>query len=191
MTNPASRRATYDDLLKVPDNLIAEIVEGELHASPRPASRHVRAAGRLYSTLDRAFDDGDGGPGGWWISIEPELHLEDDVLVPDIAGWRRARVPEYESGPAWTIAPDWICEVVSPSTGRFDRMRKLPAYARHGVAYAWLVDPLQQTIEVFRAEAGRWALLVVHGGDETARIEPFDAIEFQLASLWLPGSPPA
>jgi Uma2 family endonuclease len=187
----AKRHATYDDVLNAPDHLIAEIVDGELHTSPRPQGRHGRAMGGIHARLHRAFDDGEGGPGGWWMAIEPELHLGPDVMVPDVCGWRRDRVPEYDPGPAWEIAPDWVCEVLSPSTGRYDRMRKLPAYARHQVDYAWLVDPVQRTVEVFRLDRGQWKLLAVHGGDEAARMEPFEAMEFPLATLWLPDSPPA
>jgi len=187
----AKRPATYEDLLQVPDNLVAEIVEGELYASPRPGGAHGRAEGAIHSRLRFFFDDG-GGPGGWWIADEPELHLGSDVLVPDVCGWRRSRVPTYPvTGAAATIAPDWICEVLSPRTGILDRTRKLPAYARHGVAYAWLVDPPLRTIDVYRLIDGRWSLLVTHGGDETARIEPFEQIEFPLATLWVPTPDPA
>lgn len=137
------------------------------------------------------FDDGDG-PGGWWISIEPELHLESDVMVPDVCGWRRERVPTHPvQGAAATIAPDWICEVLSPRTGILDRTRKLPSYARHGVEYAWIVDTSQKTVEVFRLVDGHWLLIAVHGGDEPARIEPFEAIEIPLATLWMPETPSA
>lgn len=185
MVSAAKKPATYEDLLQVPDNLVAEIVEGELFTSPRPASPHARAASALGARIFRAFDDGDGGPGGWWILSEPELHLGRDVLVPDIAGWRRERMPILANTPAFELPPDWVCEVISPSTGRLDRMKKLPAYARHDVEYAWLVDPLLQTIEVYRRINGSWSVLNVYGADETARIEPFDAIEIELATLWL------
>lgn len=191
MGKTANRPATYDDLLKVPDHLVAEIIEGELYASPRPAGRHERAGGGIYSRLRSGFDDG-AGPGGWWIAFEVELHLAADVIVPDVSGWRRERTPEYPiAGSAAVIVPDWICEVLSPSTGRYDRMKKLPSYATHGVAYAWLVDPLQQTIEAFQLADGRWSLLGVYGGDDAVRIEPFDAVEIPLATLWLPESRPA
>lgn len=191
MAKTAQRPATYEDLLKVPDNLVAEIIEGELFTSPRPAGPHERAMGAIYLRLRDWFDDGDG-PGGWWISVEPELHLDGNVLVPDVCGWRRERVgPHPVSGVAATIAPDWICEVLSPRTGILDRTRKLPTYARHAVESAWIVDTSQRTIEVFRLVENRWSLIGVHGGDEPARIEPFEAVEFPMARLWFPEPRPA
>ena len=177
--------------MKVPDNLVAEIIEGELFTSPRPAGPHERAMGAIYLRLRDWFDDGDG-PGGWWISVEPELHLDGNVLVPDVCGWRRERVgPHPVSGVAATSAPDWICEVLSPRTGILDRTRKLPTYARHAVESAWSVDTSQRTIEVFRLVENRWSLIGVHGGDEPARIEPFEAVEFPMARLWFPEPRPA
>lgn len=191
MANAAKRPATYEDLLQVPDHLIAEIVEGELFASPRPAGAHERAAGAIHSRLRFLFDDGDG-PGGWWICIEPELHLDADVLVPDVCGWRRARVPSFPvAGASATIAPDWVCEVLSPRTGLLDRTRKLPSYARHGVQYAWIVDTSLKTVEAFRLVDGHWSLIAVYGGDDPARIEPFETIEIPLARLWFPEPGPA
>jgi Uma2 family endonuclease len=188
----AQRPATYEDLLKVPDHLVAEIIEGELFTSPRPSSPHLRASSILGTRIIASFDDGGGsGPGGWWILNEPELHLGPHVLVPDIAGWRRERMPVLEAVPAFTLAPDWVCEVISPHTGRIDRMKKLPIYAREEIPHAWIVDPILKTIEAFRLASGRWSLLGTYGGDDTVRIEPFDAIEFPLATLWLPDATPA
>ncbi|HYH10235.1 MAG TPA: Uma2 family endonuclease [Thermoanaerobaculia bacterium] len=191
MTRTLQRPATYDDLLKVPDHLVAEIVEGELYASPRPSVRHAHAATVLSRRIGSAFEDGDGGPGGWWLLFEPELHLGPDVIVPDLAAWRRERVPELPDVAAITTAPDWICEVISPATGELDRRRKMPAYARHRVEYAWIIDPRIRIVEASRLESGRWSQLGVYGGDESARIEPFDAIEIDLSRLWLPESPSA
>jgi Uma2 family endonuclease len=188
----AKRPATYEDLLKVPDHLVAEIVEGELFTSPRPGLPHSRAASILNGRLITRFDDSDpDGPGGWWFLFEPELHLDADILVPDIAAWRRERVSVLPRTPAFDVVPDWICEVVSPSTGRLDRIRKLPAYARFGVGHAWLVDPEQESLEVFRLMDGRWTLVSVHEGDDVVRAEPFEAIELPLSLLWLPPEPPA
>jgi Uma2 family endonuclease len=180
------RPATYEDLLKVPDNMVAEIVEGELFASPRPASRHARATDVLNRRLGRAFDEGDGGPGGWWIVAEPELHLGRDVLVPDLGGWRRERMPAFPDVAAFDRAPDWVCEVTSPSTARLDRVRKLPRYAHHEVEYAWMVDPIARMLEVFRRSGEHFTLIAAFEDDAVVRAEPFDAIELDLAALWIP-----
>jgi Uma2 family endonuclease len=186
------RRATYEDLMEVPDTKVAEIIDGELVVSPRPASPHTNAATVIGGDLVGPFhrDPGDpAGPGGWWIALEPELHLGDDVIVPDWAGWRRARMPVLRNTPFFTQPPDWICEVVSPSTGRVDRSRKMRIYAREGVASLWLVDPLLQTLEVYRLEGGRWVVVGTHAGDEVVRAEPFDAVALGLQRWWLPAEP--
>lgn len=185
--NLAPRRATYEDLLKVPDIVIAEIIDGELITSPRPASPHARAASVIRGELD-SFDrrlGGPGGPGGWWILFEPELHLGADILVPDLAGWRRERMPVLRDVPYFEQAPDWVCEVVSPSTGRLDRVRKMPVYAREQVGHLWLVDPLQRTLEVYHLEGRRWVLLSTHGDAASDHVEPFEAIEIDLSRWWL------
>lgn len=184
MSRPALRRATYDDLRRVPEHLVAEIIDGELVTSPRPSSRHARASTKLGGALDGPFDSGIGGPGGWLLLFEPELHLAADVLVPDVAGWRRERMPELPDVAAFELAPDWVCEVVSPSTAARDRADKLPIYARAGVGHAWLVDPTLQTLEVLRNEGQRWWLAQTFRGDGRVRAEPFDAVELDLGSLW-------
>ncbi len=181
---PARRPATYEDLCAVPDHLVAEILDGELHTSPRPAPRHAVASSGLGTDLGGPFDRGRGGPGGWWILAEPELHLGDDVLVPDLAGWRRTRLPEMPAEAFFRLAPDWVCETLSPSTERIDRGKKLAIYARESVAHLWLLNPIAETLEAYRLEQGRWLLLVTHAGDVTARIEPFEAAELELWRLW-------
>ncbi|MGE0820645.1 MAG: Uma2 family endonuclease [Candidatus Binatia bacterium] len=185
--NPAPRRATYDDLLQVPDILVAEIIDGELITTPRPAFPHARATSAIRGEL-HPFDRGAGGsgePGGWWILFEPELHLGSDIVVPDLAGWRRERMPVLENVPYGEIVPDWVCEVVSPTTARNDRVRKMPVYAREGVGHAWLVDPLHRTLEIYCLEGQRWVLLSSHGDIETVRAEPFAAIQIDLRRWWL------
>jgi Uma2 family endonuclease len=182
---PFDRPATYEDLVKLPDNLVAEILNGELHASPRPAGPHTIAASVLGGRLVPPFLEGRGGPGGWWITVEPEVHLGGDVLVPDLAGWRRTRLPRYPRGAYCAVAPDWVCEVLSPSTSQLDRARKLAIYAREGVGHAWLIDPLARTLEVLRLENGRWTILAVHARGDAVRAEPFTEIELELSSLWL------
>ncbi len=186
MSRPARARrlATYDDLRGVPDHLVAEILDGELHTSPRPTPRHALASTGLTGDLLGPFDRGRGGPGGWWILAEPELHLGDDVVVPDVAGWRRTRLLEMPAEAFFTLAPDWVCETVSPSTERIDRGKKLAIYAREGVAHLWLLNPIAETLEAYRLEQGRWLLLVTNVGDVAARVEPFDAVELELWRLW-------
>ncbi|MGH9258232.1 MAG: Uma2 family endonuclease [Vicinamibacterales bacterium] len=186
MAQPSQTRtpATYDDLLKMPDHLVAEILDGELYATPRPAPRYADAASGLLGVLHGPFHGGRGGPGGWRILFEPELHLGPDVLVPDIAGWRRERLPALPEQTYFSLAPDWICEVVSPSTAAMDRGRKLAIYARAGVAHAWLADPIARTLEVLHPEGGRWTIVSTWTGLVTVRADPFDAIELDLSLLW-------
>jgi Uma2 family endonuclease len=178
------RPATYDDLLKVPDHLVAEILDGELHASPRPAPRHARASSGLNGQLHGPFDSGRGGPGGWWILFEPELHLGADVVVPDVAGWRRKRLPALPEQAYFSLAPDWVCEVISPSTASMDRVKKLSIYARERVSHAWLADPIARTLEILRLETGRWTIVSTSADLAVVRAEPFDAIELDLSLLW-------
>jgi Uma2 family endonuclease len=181
---PPGRPATYQDLLAVPDNLVAEILDGVLYTSPRPAPRHAVANARLIVDLIPPYNDGRGGPGGWLILAEPEVHLASDVVVPDLAGWRRERMPRLPKEAYFPTAPDWACEVLSPSTRRMDRRKKLPIYARERVAYLWLVDPDARTVEVLRLESGHWVIDVVAGDDDKVRLQPFADIEIDLQDLW-------
>jgi Uma2 family endonuclease len=126
MSGPPKPRATYADVLAAPEHMIAEIIDGVLHTQPRPASPHARAAGKLGATLDGPFDSGENGPGGWILLFEPELHLHGEILVPDFAGWRRERMPQMPDAPAFELAPDWVCEVLSPGTAATDRAQKMP-----------------------------------------------------------------
>jgi Uma2 family endonuclease len=183
------RKATYEDVLAAPENKVAEIVDGELILSPRPGFRHATAASRLGFVVGGAFDGAGGDParpGGWMILFEPELHFADDVVVPDIAGWRREHAPTRPDAAWIEIAPSWLCETLSPSTARIDRGRKLAIYARTGVQCVWLLDPLARTLEVLRlGDEGRYVIAAVHTGDERARAEPFEAVEVELGRLWL------
>lgn len=192
MGHPADRLrpATYADLEAVPPHQIAEIIENTLYVSPRPAPKHAFASSGLGGELVGPFTRGRGGPGGWIILDEPELHLREDVIVPDIAGWRVERMPGLPDTAYFPLAPDWICEVLSPSTAGVDRIKKMPIYAREGVKHVWLLDPNERTLEVFRlTAAGRWEVIGLHGEAEKVRAEPFDAIELDLALLWGPAPP--
>lgn len=183
------RRATYADLEAVPEHKVAEILGGVLYVFPRPAIPHARAASRLGVKLGGPFDLGEGGPGGWHILVEPELHFgpvdDEDVLVPDLAGWRVERMPTMPSTAYITLAPDWVCEILSASTEATDRAAKMPIYAREGVRHLWLIHPIRQTLEIFELDTeGRWILLDVHQGGKRVRGKPFDAIELDLTLLW-------
>jgi Uma2 family endonuclease len=169
-----------------PEHLVAEILSGVVLMSPRPAPRHTRVALRLTTLLYGPFDAGIGGPGGWLLLAEPELHLgtRPDKMQPDLAGWRLHRLPQPPEGAAITVPPDWVCEVLSPSTEAIDRGVKMPLYAIHGVRHAWLLDPVEGYLEVFRLETGRWRQVLLARGDEPVRAEPFEAIELDPAYLW-------
>lgn len=180
-----NRPAVYADLYDVPENQVGEIIGGELFATPRPALPHANAASVLGGLLFDPYRRGIGGPGGWIILDEPELHFGDDVLVPDLAGWRRERFADVPKGTVGIeVVPDWVCEVLSPSTARLDRARKLPLYARERTTHAWFIDPVAQTLEVMRLEGERWTLMATFGGSAPVRAEPFDAIELDLGALW-------
>jgi len=174
----------YKRFLAVPPHQVAEIIRGGLVTHPRPAVPHAAAATVLSGMLFDPFRRGKGGPGGWTLLMEPELHLGRDILVPDIAGWRRENLPSLPEAAAISTAPDWICEVLSPSTGAMDRADKLPIYAEHAVVYAWLVDPSTRTLEIFKRSTQRWMLLATHRDSARVRAEPFDAIEIELGVLW-------
>lgn len=178
------KRATYDDVLNAPENKVAEILDGELFLSPRPAMRHAGATAAIQGKLWSRFDDGDRGPKGWVVLTEPELHFGEAVVVPDVAAWRRERLPGIPDRPWLDLAPDWLCEVLSPSTARIDRGRKLKVYAEAGVAHAWLVNPIDRTLEVLRLQDGAWMLVAAFGGSDVVRIPPFEDLELALTRLW-------
>ncbi len=142
------------------------------------------ASSSLGVELGGPFHRGRGGPGGWWILDEPELHLGEDVLVPNLAGWRRERIPALPETPWFELVPDWLCEVLSPATARDDRMLKMPRYAGYGVAYCWLIDPTAWTLEAFRLQGGDWLLQASFVGEAEVAVDPFDAVPFELAALW-------
>ena len=184
MGDPARRRATYDDVLAAPAHVVAELVDGVLYTNPRPAALHALAASTLGMEIGSPFSRGRGGPGGWIILDEPELHLHGDVLVPDLAGWRRERMPEVPHAAAFELAPDWVCEVLSPSTAVLDRAQKMPVYAREGVGHLWLVDPVLRTLEAYRRVDAQWLTLGTWSEPGDVRIEPFEAVAWPLGALW-------
>ncbi len=181
---PLDRPATYADLQQLPDTIVGEIVDGALYATPRPAPRHLFTAGALNDVLGPPYRQGQGGPGGWWILNEPQLHLGPEALVPDLAGWRRDRMASLPTTAYFTVPPDWVCEILSTSTASFDRVSKLPAYGREGVRHAWLVDPVTRTLEVLARENEQWTKLSVHSAGDVVRVAPFADIEIDLRRLW-------
>ena len=181
---PARRRATYRDVLDAPAHRVAEILDGTLHTHPRPAMPHARAASALGSKIGGPFDYDSGGPGGWWIVGEPELHLGEAIVVPDLAGWRRARMPRYPDTAFVTLAPDWACEVLSPSTRTIDLLEKRPLYAREGVRHLWLTDPGARTLEAFELRGGQWLPIARATDDAPVSFRPFEAVTFGLGDLW-------
>lgn len=187
------RPATYEDVLNAPEDMIAEVLSGELHLMPRPKRRHLRTASGLGAFLFGAYDAGVNGPGGWTIIFEPELHLGPDILVPDLGGWRDGRLADdgENDDPFITVVPDWVCEILSHGTLRVDRMKKMPIYARERVPHVWLVDPREKTVEVYRIADTTYTLVGTFGGDEALVAEPFDALGIPPAFLWASkGSPP-
>ena len=181
---PLGRSATYDDLCKVPDNLVAELMGGDLWVSPRPAPRHSHVMGSLIAHLAPPFQHGRGGPGGWQLLPEVELHFHGDVLVPDLAGWRNERKLKLMDQAYIRDAPDWVCEIVSKSTRKIDRTLKLGIYAREHVRCVWLVDPQKRTLEVLKLAAGIYVPKLTLKDDVMAAAEPFDAVPFPLKRIW-------
>lgn len=189
MSGPAKRRATYADLEKVPPHLVAEIIDGELVTHPRPSPRHAATTSSLAGELTGPFQKGRGGPGGWIFMDEPELHLGSQVVVPDIAGWRRERLQVLPDASYVETPPDWVCEVLSASTQRRDRTSKRRIYAEAGVGHLWLIDPRVQVMEAFALTDGQWLLCGTWSSDDTVAAPPFEAVSISLADLW-PLDPP-
>jgi Uma2 family endonuclease len=183
-TQPQARAATYEDLCRLPENVIGEIIDGELVVSPRPAPRHAIATSYLGGELTGPFGRGRGGPGGWLILFEPELHLARHVLVPDLAGWLRERMPAAPETAWFDVRPDWVCEVLSPSTAILDRTRKQDIYREHEVLWQWFVDPMSRTIEVLKLAGKDLVVAGTFGGDGQMRIPPFDAVAIDVGALW-------
>jgi Uma2 family endonuclease len=184
--NLAYQTTLYDELCALPEGVTGEILSGQLHSMPRPSGRHGVAGSALGADLSPPFNFGRGGPGGWRTITEPEIHFirDTEVAVPDLAGWRRERMPQVPDDHRFEVVPDWVCEILSPSTARKDRFVKLPIYAKYGVSHAWLVDPEAHTLEAFELRESRWLLIATLQDDAAVRVAPFDAVEFSLADLW-------
>ena len=177
MRNVPKKPATFADLENVPATMVGQILDGELHVLPRPALPHAQSSSNAGADINSRFGRS-GPPGGWWILFEPEVHLGANALVPDLGGWRRERLPSIPRQPFLALAPDWVMEVISPSTSSIDRIFKARIYAREGVGWLWFVDPLARTIEVNRLQGGSWLQVAAFGAGERVRAEPFEAVEF-------------
>jgi Uma2 family endonuclease len=183
-----TRPTLYAQLEALPEGLTGEIIDGQVHTQPRPSGRHGLAESSLIGELIGPFQKGRGGPGGWWIIGEPELHFvrDTEVLVPDLAGWRRERMPQIPEDQRFTVIPDWVCEILSKPTASKDREIKMPAYAEYGVAYLWLIDPLLRTLEAYVREGRYWREIRRFASDDRVAVAPFDAVTIELADLWAP-----
>ncbi|MGB5832441.1 MAG: Uma2 family endonuclease [Thiohalocapsa sp.] len=181
----AHRQTLYEQLEALPEGLTGEILNGQLHTQPRPAGLHALTESNLQIEIGAPFGKGRGGPGGWWIIVEPELHFDRDqeVAVPDLAGWRRERMPQIPEGHRFEVVPDRVCEILSSSTASKDREVKMPIYAHWGVTYAWLVDPKRRILEAYALESGEWRLLAEASDKDTIAVLPFDAVQLDLDSL--------
>ncbi|MBX3570101.1 MAG: Uma2 family endonuclease [Rhizobiaceae bacterium] len=189
MAESSKRRATYADIEAAPAHLVAEIIDGVLRTHPRPSPRHGAAALALGSKLGGAFQDDRSGQGGWVFFSEPEIKFDENILVPDVAGWRRERLSAYPERNYFELRPDWICEILSGSTEKRDRTVKMRIYAESRIPHMWIVDPRQQILEAFELREGLWTKLGAWNSDDTVSAPPFDAISFSLADLW-PLDPP-
>ena len=184
MAEHAKKKATYEDLYSIPENMTGEIIDGELIVHPRPSRKHIHAASALDKRIGTPYQFGEGGPGGWIIHVEPEIQLGEHTMVPDLAGWKRERFIWEEDQNPISVTPDWICEILSPSTRRFDKMKKMPIYADYGVGHFWLLDPIAKILDTFRLKPNGWLLLARFYGGDKIRSEPFEEIEFDLEDLW-------
>jgi Uma2 family endonuclease len=184
MTVPRQKPATYADIEALPAHVVGEIAYGVLHTHPRPSPPHVDAATALTVEIGGAFRRGRSGPGGWILLAEPELHLGPHILAPDIAGWRQERMPRLPKTAFFELPPDWVCEVLSPSTRAFDRTDKLAIYAAFGVLHCWYVDPDARTLEVFALTSGKWLIAATFKNTDVVCAPPFEAHSFALDVLW-------
>jgi Uma2 family endonuclease len=189
-TTAAKSPATYADLQEVPPHLVAEIIFGVLHTQNRPSPRHAASSMSLGGELTAPFQKGRGGPGGWIFMFEPELHLGPHVIVPDLAAWRRERMLNLPETAFIETPPDWVCEVLSPSTEHLDRGPKRRVYSTYKVPHLWHLDPVTKLLEVFELKDQHWVLFDSFQDQDDVSAPPFDAVPFSLATLW-PFDPPA
>jgi Uma2 family endonuclease len=189
-TKPSPRAPTLADLDALPPGIVGEIIEGVLYTMTKPRAPHQRATRAIGGTIGAPFDDGRDGPGGWWILTEPGIELPSDTkeISPDVAGWRRERMPELPVDEPIRVVPDWVCEILSPTMRRHDQGVKVPYYAKVGVPFLWLVDVEARVLTVHRLEAGDWRIIGAYGVESEARIAPFDAVPLSVVDWWPPAA---
>lgn len=189
MSDAARYLATFADLSRLPEDVRAEVLDGAVITSPAPLPKHSKAQRALGSFVGGPFDDDDGhgGPGGWWIFIEVDVLLgPHDIVRPDLAGWRRERLRNPSDQRPISVAPDWVCEVLSPSTVAHDKITKRNLYARCGISHYWIVDVDARTLEAFELVEQRWVLLGTYGEGAQVRIPPFEPIELDVGRIFMP-----
>jgi Uma2 family endonuclease len=185
MVDLAKKNAVYADLFDLPDNVTGEILAGQLEVHPRPAPRHALAASAVGALLFSRFASRSDSDAEWWILYEPECHLGDDIVVPDIAGWRKSTMATLPETAWFDVCPDWVCEVISPATAKRDRGIKRDIYAREGVGHFWIVDPIEKLVEVFELQSLHWVLVQTAMDDQVIGLRPFESMPFELSALWV------
>jgi Uma2 family endonuclease len=186
-TKPSPKAPTLADLDALPPGIVGEIIEGVLYTMTKPRARHQRTTTRIGADVGDPFDMGRGGPGGWWILAEPGIELPSTPEIsPDVAGWRRERMPELPVDEPIRVVPDWVCEILSPTTRRHDMLRKLPYYAKVGVAFLWLVDIDARVLTAHRLESSGWHIIGTYSDETEVRIAPFDAVPLNVTDWWPP-----
>jgi Uma2 family endonuclease len=179
--------ATIDDLLAIPEaERFHEIIGGELVRKAMPSIRHGGAQAGLLGRLGGPYNRRPGGPrpGGWRFATETEIRFDDsEIYRPDVAGWRRERLPELPDEFPLTVRPDWVCEIVSPSNVRNDVVKKMLTYQRSGVPHYWVIDPIAEALIVYRWTDSGYLLVQSAQGEERVRAEPFDAVSLSVHGL--------
>jgi len=189
-TKPSTKPPTLADLDALPPGIVGEIIDGVLYTMTKPRMRHQRTGTGISADLRGPFDLGRGGPGGWWIVTEPGIELPNTPEIsPDVAGWRRERMPEMPGDEPIRVVPDWVCEILSKNTRRHDQVVKMPYYAKIGVAYAWVADAEARVLVAYRLESGAWRVIGTYSNETEARIEPFDTVPVNVADWWPPVAP--
>jgi Uma2 family endonuclease len=190
-TKPSARPPTLADLDALPPGIVGEIIEGVLYTMTKPRARHQRTSTGISGDLCGPFDLGRGGPGGWWIISVPGIELPNDTkeISPDVAGWRRERMPELPVDEPISVVPEWVCEILSPTTRRHDLLRKQPYYAKVGVPFLWLVDLEARVLTAYRLERDAWQVIGTYSEETEVRIPPFDAVPLRVTDWWPPAAP--